>query len=129
MITKSMPATGRFHAILCVALMATCPHVSALQPRPRVLSGKIEAIDRTARLLRVRGDFEAASLTLVWNDRTRFFEGSRIVTAAELTKGTSVVIWYGTPFFGERYATKIVIGEGPVRSAKRQPPRSISARR
>ncbi len=86
-------------------------------------------IDQNARAFRVRDDAGAVSLTLVWNNRTRVFEGSRAATAADLTKGASATIWHGTPFFGERYATKIVIGRGAVPPAKRQSPRSTTERR
>jgi len=75
-------------------------------------------IDQDARILRIRRDGEATLLTLVWNSRTKCVEGTRIVTAAELTKGTQVTLWYRTPFFGERFATKIVIERRSVSSVR-----------
>ncbi|MEQ1862168.1 MAG: hypothetical protein ABMA13_19805 [Chthoniobacteraceae bacterium] len=121
-------------AALCAALFATCSEASARPPRAQVESGTIETIqqngrtlrvqccigtietiDRDARILRIKPRGEAAPLTLVWNSRTHFVKGTRIVTAAELTKGASVTVWYHTPLFGKRFATKIVIERGPVR--------------
>jgi hypothetical protein len=122
MISKGKHATVRFSVILCSALVVSCPQVSARPPRPRVLSGEIETIDQNARILRIRGGSEATPLTFVWNNRTRFLERDRVSASAELTKGASVTIWYGTPFFGERYATKIILWGGAVRPAKRRLP-------
>ena len=65
-------------------------------------------------MLRIQREGEAVPLTLVWNSQTRFIEGTRSVTAAEVTKGTAVTVSYHTPFFGKRFATKIVIERGAV---------------
>ena len=133
---------GPLSAALCAALIATCSQVSARSPQPRVESGSIEAvgkdardqgccgtieaIDQDARILRLRRDGEAVPLTLVWNSQTRFVEGTRFVTAAELTKGARVTVWYHTPFFGKRFATKIVIERSAVRP-KQHPPQRAAA--
>lgn len=95
--------------VLCVAIVATCTQAPARTPRSRVQHGVIEMIDHDARTLRIQRDGEAVPLTIVWNRLTDFVEGSHFVTAANLTKGTPVTIWYLTPLFGKRFATKIVI--------------------
>lgn len=128
---------------LCAALIATCTQASARPPQPRAESGTIEkighdartcrdqsccgtieTIDYNARLLRIQRDGDAGPLTLVWNGRTSFVDGTRSVTAAELTRGTRVTVWYRTPFFGKRFATKIVIERGAVRPKQQRPNRS-----
>jgi hypothetical protein len=131
--TAKIPTTT-LCAALCAALIATCSQASARPPRASAESGKIETIeqngrtlrvqccigtietiDRDARILRIKRQGEAVPLTLVWNSQTRFVEGTRFVTAAQLTKGTPVTAWYHTPFFGKRFATKIVIERSAVR--------------
>ena len=108
--------------------MAICPQTFARPPQPRVQRGVIEMIDRDARILRIQRDGEAVPLTIVWNKLTRFVEGSRFVSAAELKKGTPVTIWYRTPFFGERFATKIVIERSAGDPSKHSAPQSINPR-
>ncbi len=140
MTTKAQIPASTLCVALCAALIATCSHASARPPRPRVesgaietieqngrilrvqcCSGTIETIDRDARILRIQRQGEAVPLTLVWNSQTRFVEGTRFVTAAALTKGTPVTVWYHTPFFGKRFATKIVIERGSVRPKQHMP--------
>lgn len=110
--------TRRLCMILCIALAATCTQATARTPRSRVQHGVIEMIDRDARTLRVQLEGSALPLTLVWNSRTRFVGESRYVTAAELRQGNPVTVWYLTPFFGERFATKIGIERGLVPSVR-----------
>ena len=147
MNTEAQIPTSTLCAALCAALIATCPQASARPPQPRVESGTIETVDRdarilrdpccsgtietidqNARILRVQRDGEAVPLTLGWNSRTIFVEGARFVTAAELAKGTPVTVWYRTPFFGKRFATKIVIERSAVRPKQHRPHRSATPR-
>ena len=129
-----------FCAAFFAALIATSSETSARLPRARVESGTVETIeqngrtlqvqccvgtieriDADARILRIKLGGEAPPLTLVWNSRTRFVKGSRFVTATELTKGASVTVWYHTPLFGKRFATKIVIERSAVRPKQHRP--------
>lgn len=129
MITAVKHSKRGFHAIVCLALLGTCSQISARPPRPRVLNGTIETIDRNARILRIRDASGTTSLILVWSERTRFIEGGRFVDANELAKGALVKIWYGTPFIGERYVTKIVWERGTVPPAKRKTHHSLPSSR
>ena len=132
---RGVGSAGTLRAAWCAALIATCSQVSARSPQPRVESGTIKAaahdgrnlrdkgccgniemIDQDARILRIQRDGEAVPLTLVWNSQTRFIEGTGFVTAAALTKGARVTVSYHTPFFGKRFATKIVIERSAVRT-------------
>ena len=127
-MTNNHYPRGALCTALCAILMATCAMASARSPQPSTASGTIgsvgpeartfrdkcccgtvEMINPDARLLRIRLPDGAAPLELFWNSQTRFIEGDRFVTAAELTKGATVTVWYHTPFFGKRFATKIVI--------------------
>jgi hypothetical protein len=140
MNTKAQIPATTLCAALCAVLIATCSQASARPPRAQAEGGTIETIeqngrtlrvqccigtietiDRDARILRIQRQGEAVPLTLVWNNQTRFVEGTRSVTAAELTKGTPVTVWYHTPFFGKRFATKIVIERNAVRPKQHRP--------
>ena len=140
MNTKAKIPANIICAALCAALIATCSQASARPPQARVESGTIQTveqdgrilqdpccsgtiatIDQNARILRVQRYGEAIPLTLVWNSRTIFVEGARVVTAAALTRGTPVKVWYRTPFFGKRFATKIVIERSAVRPKPHRP--------
>ena len=70
MITRARFTTGKFMLILCTAMMATSLQAFARNPRPRVQSGTIEAINRSSRTLRIQGDDGSPALTLVWNDHS-----------------------------------------------------------
>ena len=128
-IMKTHSSTRRFLVLFCVVLMALCSQASARRPPARLQIGTIEMIDRDARVLRLRCDDGTVSLTLRWDDRTRFVEGTRFVTAADLTKGTPVTLWDRSPLFGGRYATKILFLRGSARPAQRQQHRSITSGR
>ena len=140
MNTKAKMPPSILCAALCAALIATSSQASARPPRARAESGTIETIEQNgrtlrvqccigtietidpdARVIRIQRQGEATPLTLVWNTQTRFVEGTRFVTAAELKKGAPVTVWYHTPFLGKRFATKIVIERGALRPKQHRP--------
>ena len=94
------------------ALLATFAGGSdawARPPRPRIASGVIEAVEPSAGVLRLRLPNRCEPLVVTWDAHTRFFEEHRSVTASRVQAGMQVTLSYRTPFFGERYATKIVL--------------------
>ena len=95
--------------VLCIAFATTAPQASARSHRARVQQGIIQTIDRDALLLRFQPTGQPEVLTIAWNSRTSFVKDTLSVTAAELRKGSLVTISYHTPFFGERFASKVVI--------------------
>jgi hypothetical protein len=94
---------------LCIAGLAISTNATARTARARIQQGIIQTIEPERHLLRLRAADQTALLTIVWDNRTRFFDNMRSVTDAELKKGMLVTVSYHTPFFGERFATKIVI--------------------
>jgi hypothetical protein len=124
--TPSSPAAILAAAVIPLLLASATP-AFALPRRSSVASGAVQANHQdvrsglsrccvgtilsnntAARTLHIARQGGAGPLTLVWNSRSLFVKGTRTVTAAELTKGTPVTVWYRTPFLGERYATKII---------------------
>jgi hypothetical protein len=128
MFTKSQISATTLCAALCAALIAAPSQGSARRPQARVESATIQTVDQNACVLRVQRYGNAIPLTLAWNSRTIFVEGARVVTSATLTKGTPVKVWYRTPLFGKRFATKIVIERGLAHPIQRRQPPSASAK-
>jgi hypothetical protein len=114
MNTILQKAIRRLSAVLCLVLMATGTQASARTHPAWVQQGIIQGINRDALLLRFQPTGQSELLTIAWNRRTRFTRGPLTVTAAELDKGSLVTISYHRPFFGERFASKIVIEHGPI---------------
>jgi hypothetical protein len=81
----------------------------ARPPRSRSESGVVESVDPATRVVHLRRSHRSGSLRLVWNSRTRFVAGEHFTSADRLRSGGGVQVWYRTPFFGERFATKIVL--------------------
>jgi hypothetical protein len=97
-------------AVLCILLFwGTWTEVIARPPRATEGRGTIVAVEHNARTLRLQRAGEAVLLDITWNDRTRFIKQDSTVTSAQLGKGGKVTVWYHTPLFGPRWATKIHI--------------------
>jgi len=98
---------GRVFLVLLLAAFAD--EAWARPPRPHTESVVIESVDHAAHALRVRRVNGCERLTVVWDRRTRFVAEDRLSTASPLQAGGRADVSYRTPFFGERYATKIVL--------------------
>jgi len=81
----------------------------ARPPRSRSELGVIESVDPAPRVVHLRSSHRREPLRFVWNSRTRFVAGEHFTSADQLRSGGGVQVWYRTPFFGERFATKIVL--------------------
>lgn len=82
----------------------------ALPQLGRDAAGVVERLDETAKTFQLRRANDPTPLTLIWNSRTRFIEGAQFVAAAKLHEGTKVRVIYHSPFFGERFVTKVILG-------------------
>ena len=116
-----MKSKSRLSGLLLAAaiiFIAPCFNAIARSPQARVERAVIENIDWDTHVLQLRLSGDAKPLTLVWNSRTQFVEGSRFVTAAGLRKNAPVMVSYRTPFFGKQFASKIVFELGTASTAK-----------
>jgi hypothetical protein len=103
--------------------------VFGITVRPREEFGTIQSIDIGTRRLTVNPAREAKPLTLIWNSQTRFLQDWRFTTVEQLKQGTRVTVYYHSPFFGDRFATKIVwVTSAPLARAEEQPHRAIVRR-
>lgn len=97
--------------------------------RPREEFGTIQSIDIGTRRLTVNPAGEAKPLTLIWNSQTRFLQDWGFTNVERLKQGTQVTVYYRSPFFGERFATKIVwTTSAPLSGAKEQTYRAVVPR-
>jgi hypothetical protein len=97
-------------AVICMVLFwGPWTEIFARPPQATEGRGIVAAVDHNARMLHLQRAGEAVPLPLTWSDRTRFIKQDTAVTPAELRKGGNVTVWYHTPLFGPRWATKIQI--------------------
>lgn len=97
--------------LILVMLSATVfatQSVFGITVRAREEFGTIQAINIGTRRLTINPARDAKPLTLVWNSQTRFLQDWRFTTVERLKQGTQVTVYYHSPFFGDRFATKIV---------------------
>jgi hypothetical protein len=102
-----------------VAMFAGGPGAWARPPQPRMESGIIESVDRTAHVLRLRRADQSDPLTVTWNPRTRLLAKDRLNAESGLQAGKRAIVSYRTPLFGERYATKIELVASTSTSLRR----------
>ena len=100
---------GILGAIILVVMFAPVPTSFGISLRSREESGTIQTIDLRTRRLAIKGGRDAKKLALVWRSSTWFIEDSRFTTVDRLKRGMQVTVYYRSPFFGERYATKILV--------------------
>jgi hypothetical protein len=93
--------------MLVTAVLAT-QSVFGRAVRSREEFGTIQSIDIGTRRLTVNPTRGTKPLTLIWNSQTWFLRDWRFTNVERLKQGTRVTVYYRSPFFGDRFATKIV---------------------
>lgn len=91
-------------AIFC----ATSVNAWARPPRARERQCVIQTIELNSRTTTLQCDKDAQSLELLWTKDTKFLKNWKFADASELKAGQSVVVYYRSPFFGKKLASKIV---------------------
>lgn len=109
MKTAGRGSTGILMVIMLVTIFAQVPTSFGISLRSREEFGTIQAIDLRTRRLAIKVERDAKQLALVWGSSTSFIEGSHFTTVDRLQRGMQVTVYYRSPFFGERYATKILV--------------------
>ena len=72
----------------------------------REMSGTVQRMDRQTLILQPAGPTKPVTLAFD-RKRTKFVRGNHFVSAEALRAGTAVQVRYRTPFFGERFATRV----------------------
>src|SRR2546425_1406788 len=95
-------------AVFCLTATDTWAH----PPGSRQLVCKIETMDRYTRTLTLDCDKEVKPLDLVWHDDTWFVQNQHFTNSEALKQGLMVRVYYWSPFFGKKFATRVVWANG-----------------
>ena len=86
------------------------------------MTGILKEIDPTTHTFVVQRSECCNQVKLTWNERTRFVADRRFTSFALLKTGNTVVVTYRSPFFGESFAKKVVIGSSDAHRLAKCPP-------
>jgi hypothetical protein len=129
---KAPQVSTTARALLCAALIASTCTTHARTPQARTERGPAPSVERNAtpagepsvgtvgrvnqraRVLRFQRYGAMLPMNLTWNSHTVFLAGGQSVTAARLSPGDIVTVWYHTPIFGKPIASQIVIRRAPA---------------
>lgn len=121
-----------FVAIIVLTMLAQIPRSFGRPVRAREQFGTIQEVDVRTRRLTIDVGRDSEPLALVWNSSTWFVEGIHFTSVERLKRGMQVVVYYHSPFFGDRYATKILVrtrsNDGAVPAAS-SPGRKVKSKR
>lgn len=110
---RLVPTTSRLWLLAFGAILWLAPVESqARPPRARERQCVIQTIEHDARTMTLRCGKDAKPLELVWTRQTKFLKDWRFADVAPLKQGHSVVVYYRTPFFGKKFATRVVLQNG-----------------
>ena len=121
-----------FVAIIVLTMLVQIPRSFGRPVRAREQFGTIQEVDVRTRRLTIDVGRDREPLALVWNSSTWFVEGIHFTSVERLKRGMQVIVYYHSPFFGDRYATKIVVrtrsNDGAVPAAS-SPSRKVKSKR
>lgn len=120
-----MKKIRRSFRILILAMLSSMalptPGAFGITVRAREKFGTIQSIDFQTRRLTINPVRDAQPLTLIWNSQTRFLQDWHFTTVERLKRGTQVTVYYHSPFFGDRFATKVLWATGtPLSKTNKQ---------
>ncbi|MEK7780861.1 MAG: hypothetical protein AAB370_05110 [Verrucomicrobiota bacterium] len=84
----------------------------ARPPRARERQCVIQTIERDSRTMTLQCGKDAKALELVWTKQTKFLQNGTFADVAPLKTNQAVVVYYRSPFFGKKFATKVVWENG-----------------
>lgn len=94
----------------------------ARPPRAREYQCVIQTIERNSRTMTLQCDRDAKALELVWTKQTKFLQNGKFADAVPLETNQVVVVYYRSPFFGKKFATKVVWQNGPTNKTNNNQP-------
>lgn len=106
-------AVNRIISPLLLAMVcATASDAWARPPRAREQRCVIQTIQPNSRAMTLRCGKDAEPLELVWTKQTQFVKDWRFTESAQLKPGQQATVYYHSPFFGKKFATKVVWQSG-----------------
>jgi len=105
-LTPTNPSLWLF--ALGMILWLTPLESQARPPRARERQCFIQTIERDSRTMTLQCGKDAKALELVWTKQTTFLQDGKCADAASLRTNQTVIVHYRSPFFGKKFATKVV---------------------
>lgn len=84
----------------------------ARPPRARERQCVVQTIERSSRTMTLRCGKDAEPLEVVWTRQTNFLQNGKFADAALPKTGQAVTVYYRSPLFGKKFATKVVWKDG-----------------
>lgn len=84
----------------------------ARPPRARERHCVIQSIEYQSQRVTLQCGKDTEPLELIWTTDTRFVRNGQFADAATLEAGETVTVYYRSPFFGKKFATKVVWQNG-----------------
>ena len=109
---KTSLASTTLAVLVAVSFIAAGPSAAAMPRLSRERCGVIERIDRETRTLVIRLETGKEPLEVVWKKRTKFVRNGKFEFAALPEKGRHVCVRYRSPFFGDKFATRVFWNNG-----------------
>ena len=72
----------------------------------------MQSIERDSRTMTLQCGKDAKALELMWTKQTTFLQDGKFADVAPLKPNQAVVVYYRSPFFGKKFATKVVWQNG-----------------
>ena len=117
-----MKTTPSLVALLFVFLASFATPAAAITPHGRRITGTIQKVDASAREVEMLREDNGKPLTFIWNKLTTFVTGTSMSDAAILRKGARVEVIRHVPFFGEPFASRVLIlaSDRPTKPANKK---------
>lgn len=93
-------------SVIALVLFASLTAWGA-QPRARTLHGVIQSVNSETRMLTFTPEKSSKTEVFLWKAQTKFLENGRFVDPSSL-KDARVEIRYRSPFFGQKFVTKVI---------------------
>ena len=107
--TVKRTAANRIIGLLALAIFSfTSINAWAHAPRARARQCVVQTLEPNSRAMTLRCGKDAEALELAWTKQTRFVKDWQFADSAQVRPGQRVTVYYHSPFFGKKFATKVV---------------------
>ena len=107
--------------LLLGVFLVSGTQVQAMPRMWRSICGKVDRIYPDEKIaIIITEDKKKKVMLFTWNKRTRAYRNGTPVDKVEFKEGEQLCLHYRTPLFGERWATKVLLGgsKSPEKTAK-----------
>ena len=110
--SRSVNTAAIIPALLLAVFCIAATDAWARSPRARERQCVVQTIEPDSRAMTLRCGKDAEPLELVWTKHTQFVKNWRFTGSAQLKPGLPVTVYFRWPFFGKKFATKVVWQSG-----------------